>query len=571
MPSRLHIWGSAAATAAVLTLAYGPLLVEFFQNQWDQPQYQFFPFVLGAFGWLLWRSCSQSRPKQAVASTAGRPAMMVLLMAALGLLVVAYVAHSPWLAIISAILLVASGLTRVAAAWQVEYLWGVWALLWLMVPLPLGRDRVLVSWLQTQSSRLSSFFLDCLGVHHLMDGNALRLPDRELFVDEACSGIVSVMTVIACAVIYGIWRNRAPLHVVLLALAGIGWATLMNVARITSIAVAQDNWGVDWSAGTPHDILGLIVFTITFLMLVSTDYFLIALLAPIVSVGDEQGGLPIRIGKRIVGWFDALQAWGAPRTVKVPAPTSGRPQSHYELWSRLVLGIVPLLAFAALAGAQFTVSQWFVGRLPPAPHSMEQALAMGEASLPAEIGPLQRVAFEAQERHRDDISGQYSRVFRYRDEEGNEYLMSCDFPFGPDWHELTVCYTSVGWLMAEAPEVQTASAAGEPNWGFVEVRFAKPEGSGGLLVYAAFDEHGLCVAPPARTLVGDIWDSLTKKQRALQGGTLFQVQVWTTSAGPVGKEQAAKARELLLAVRDQIRQTVTKTQHTGDATVKNAG
>jgi exosortase len=553
----------------VLAIAYGPLLAEFFRNQWSQPQYQFFPFVLGAFAWLLWRSCSQSRPREATASAADRIMMIGLLAAAWGLLALAYAAGSPWVAMISAILLVASRFVRVSSGWQVEYLWGIWALLWLMVPLPLGRDRYVVSWLQTQSSRLSSFFLDTLGVHHLMDGNALRLPDKEFFVDEACSGIVSVMSVIACAVIYGIWRNRSPLHVVLLAVAGVLWATLMNVGRITSIAVAHDAWGVDWSQGTSHEILGLIVFSITFLLLVMTDNFLIAALAPIATGSADQAGVPVQIGRKAVAWWDWLQTWGAPQpagaVVEIRRAKGGGP------WSRFGLGLVPLFAFATLAGGQFAVSQLYAPRLSAAPHSMEQALALDAAAAPATVGLLERVDFETQERNRDDISGQYSRVYRYRDPEGNQYLLSCDFPFGPFWHDLTVCYTSVGWLQSAEPVVHDLEAAGAANWGYLEHQFVKPEGSAGLLTYCAFDEHGECLEPPTRSLLSDLWRSLQKKQRELEAGRIFQLQVWTTSAGQISDEQAARARELLLAVRNQIRELVTKSIDGGGSTAKNAG
>ena len=152
------------------------------------------------------------------------------------------------------------------------YLWGVWLLPWLVVPLPFGRDQMLITMLQRGSSQVSSIVLDWFRVPHLMEGNTLILPDKQFFVDEACSGIVSVMSIIACAVIYGVWRNRPPLHLVLLASAGVGWATLMNVVRISVIAIAYHWSGVDWSSGTPHEILGLLIFLITFVALVSTDY-----------------------------------------------------------------------------------------------------------------------------------------------------------------------------------------------------------------------------------------------------------------------------------------------------------
>ena len=201
------------------------------------------------------------------------------------LLAIALYSKSPWLAVVSAILLLASGFLRISRSWQVQYLWGTWMLLWLIVPLPMNRGQQVINGLQQLSSGLSSSILDVTGIDHLMDGNTLLLPTKQFFVDEACSGIVSVMSVIACAAIYGVWRNRAPLHVAILVLAGIVWATLLNVLRITSIALVFDKWGIDWSTGTTHKLLSLVIFTLIFLGLVSTDLLLLGLLARFVRLG----------------------------------------------------------------------------------------------------------------------------------------------------------------------------------------------------------------------------------------------------------------------------------------------
>ncbi len=565
MTTAAQFWGPIAATIAVVVLAYGPLLVAFFQNQWQHPQYQFFPFVLAAFGWLLWRSCSQSSPRVEGERRESRVGLMLLLAAAWGLLALAYVASSPWLAIVSIVLLVASRFVRVSGAWRVEYLWGIWAMLLLLVPLPLNRDQWLISKLQHYSSRLSSFFLDWLGVHHLMDGNALRLPDKEFFVDEACSGIVSVMSVIACAVIYGIWRNRSPFHVILLAIAGVAWATFMNVTRITSIAVAYAWWGVDWSSGTAHETLGLVVFTITFLALVSTDYLLVAMLAPIARSGEESTGAPISRGAKIVAWFDRLQAWGTPRPEKVVAAAAARTRVRNELWSRFALGMIPLLAFGTLAAAQFTVPKLIgLASEPPPPHRFDQALALEEPALPAEIGQLQRVGFEAQHRERDDILGEYSRVYQYRDPQGHDYVVSCDFPFGPEWHDLRVCYDGAGW---EIGPTTLASAPGiaADGWGYVQVTFKKPDGNSGLLTYSMFDERGTCLEPPSGSLLADFWRSFQKQYNEQQPARHFQIQVWTTAPGAVGEQQAAHALELLLATRAHFYDSITHSGATADA------
>ena len=81
------------------------------------------------------------------------------------------------------------------------------------------------------------------------------LPSKQLFVDEACSGIVSVISIVACAAIFGVWRRRRALHTILMMAAAAGWAMLLNVVRITSIALAEVWYKLDWTEGTPHTLI----------------------------------------------------------------------------------------------------------------------------------------------------------------------------------------------------------------------------------------------------------------------------------------------------------------------------
>ncbi len=82
----------------------------------------------------------------------------------------------------------------------------------------------LIAFLQRLSSRVSSHILDLLKINHLMTGNVLQVPDKQFFVDEACSGIVSIMSVIAAGGIYCVWKNRPAIHVILLLVTGVIWA-----------------------------------------------------------------------------------------------------------------------------------------------------------------------------------------------------------------------------------------------------------------------------------------------------------------------------------------------------------
>jgi exosortase len=558
--ARLPAWLLPAATAVVLCLAYGPMLVAYFTHQWERPHYQYFPFVIGAFLWLLWRNGRQAEPRAEDATTDRRLAVIGLAILSWGLLAQSHISDSPFLAIVSAILLAAALFLQIDARWRVPYLWGIWALLWLVVRPPLNYDQYLIVRLQHLSSRLASIYLDSAGVAHLMEGNRLHLPEKEFFVDEACSGIVSVLSIIACSAIYGVWRNRPPLHVLLLALAGVGWATLMNVMRITVIALAFHRWGVDWSSGTSHEILGLVIFTIVFLALVCTDYLLLALLAPI-KVG-ESVGQPIHFGRKVVDFWDWLGRWGAPNVTQKGGQQRGIAGHWWSMPSRLALGLIPLLAFGTLAAAQLTVPYLFRQGPLAIKHSVERAIALDAEVLPASIGSLQRAGFTEQERTRDDIFGQYSRTYAYADGQGNAYTFSCDFPFGPDWHDLTVCYRGIGWEL-RAINVRTGPetagpSTGETPWNYLECEFTKSDGSAGWLVYSVFDEFGERTNPPERSFLKDIWRSLEKKHRHAQKTRLFQVQVWTEAVGTVRPAQREAAEKLLLEARERIRKSVSQ-------------
>jgi exosortase len=326
-------WPRLAAIGVVLLLAYGPLLWMFFSQQWDKPHYQYFPFVIAAFLWLLWDRYRNGSP--AAADQQPNWIDRTLLPVAALVLLAAIVVNSPWCAMISIIILAAAGMRAISRARQVRNLWGIWLMLWVIVPLPMHYDLRLTRVLQSASSRLSSYVLDWFGVHHLMEGNTLYLSAKPLFVDEACSGIISMLSIVACAVVFAVIKNRTLLHTVLLAVTGIAWAAIMNVARISVIAIALEKWGIDWSAGTPHEMLSLVLFLLTFLALLSMDQVLLVCLAPIVKGRGDQQAREMKLGKWIAQAWDTVVTFADPLATKHTSDNSRR--ATPTRWPRLFL------------------------------------------------------------------------------------------------------------------------------------------------------------------------------------------------------------------------------------------
>jgi exosortase len=562
-PGDWRRWAFVGVPAAiVLGVAYGPLLLEYFTGLWAREHYQHFPFVLGAFAWLLAaRLWSGGPPPTGSPSVARRGAFIALGALAWMLLAAAYGAPSPWLAYLSFIVLAAAFIVW-AGSWRSSTgLWGAWALLWLIMMPPRNRDQVLITMLQRLSSRASSFVLDAVGVEHLMAGNTLQLHSKRLFVSEACSGIISVMSIIACAVIYGVWRRHRAVHIVALAAAGVGWATLMNTLRISLIAIAYDRWDLDWTEGTPHEILSLCMFMLTFLALISTDTLLQGLTAPIGEAWEAVHAEAVRFGGRLVWLWDQLLTPSTPddeidddaRRFRSLAPPllTGRQAAVLAL---------PLLAFAALpswhavAGGNAAATE---SRLSTddVQACIQRGLAADASTLPSRIGAAEQTDFAAHERTRDDLLGNYSRSFMFQDGRGTNYLVSCDFPYEGGWHELTVCYLGVGWdLDRRTVSADETTVAGVP-WQRMEADFSKPEGVRAFLTVCAFDEAGHPIDLPTMSLVEDAWNALTKR-RDVNHQIAFQVQVWTTAGGPIGDEERETARKLLFEARQKFRSLI---------------
>jgi hypothetical protein len=171
------------------------------------------------------------------------------------------------------------------------------------------------------------------------------------------------------------------------------------------------------------------------------------------------------------------------------------------------------------------------------------------------------VNYERLERDRDDLFGNFSRTFEYRDDRGTKYLVSCDFPLEPDGHELTVCYQGIGWTLThrELRDTIPEASTSEP-WGYAEAQFSKPEGACAFLVFCSFDEYGGRVTPRRLTLWEDVWQTLTKQAYHTRSERTFQVQVWTTGVGEIDDQQKQTARELLLDARERFRALVVETE-----------
>lgn len=566
-----HLLTRKLTITAVVLLAVGflPLVRQHFLQIWSDPMYQFYPFLLafvGFFGWRRWTEAQGTVGPRAGRTWISECSLMALAVALLALAVAVY---NPWLGAVACMPLLAAAVLIGQRFRNVRQRWALWAVLLLVIPPPLGLAADLAAGMQDVSSALSSSLLDLLRVDHVLRGNIIQLPSKELFVDQACSGVVSIMSVITCAAMYCIWRRRGLISSLLLILAGIGWALAMNVVRICAIAVVESRYGMDWSHGRPHELLGLAAFLTTAVALISTDMLLRWLLAPIEV--PELYRAPDFQNAWIDGWN---RLTSPPSSVSFTAATPAAVENASVGAGRAVITapagavLFALCVLAACLGAYQTAAI-MLPRFQPQPVSAQQTidavLALDATALPEQIGDWKRVEYKFEDRGSGNEFGAHSHVHQYvHNKTGLKALVSLDFPFYGEWHELCRCYRSAGWKQLSR-EVHRADVADAQGCSYVTGSYTNPlSNSSAFLVFSLLDQSGAPVEPPESLVdIGPLWQRVLARLRRRQPSDIhrvcFQVQVFSEQFHPHSGEQ----REELVGLNQHslrlIRRTISDT------------
>jgi len=130
----------------------------------------------------------------------------------------------------------------------------------LMIPLPAIIYNQVTFPLQLWASRLSSSGLELLGVPVLREGNVLVLPNYSLEVVEACSGIRSLMSLIALAVAYGYFVEKRPWVRITLVALMVPIAVASNAMRVMGAGVLTYLFGPQAAEGFFHSFQGWLIF-----------------------------------------------------------------------------------------------------------------------------------------------------------------------------------------------------------------------------------------------------------------------------------------------------------------------
>jgi exosortase D (VPLPA-CTERM-specific) len=259
-----------AVLAGLLLWLYLPHLVSMAANWWNDPNYSHGFLIPLVSAGLIWRQRDQ------LAALPCAPNPLGLLVVALGLLIllVGQMGHEFFLRRLS-LLPVLWGL--VLAAWG----WGVakrvafpFAYLLLMIPLPYVVYDSVAFPLRLVAASLAGSGLRLVGYSVLVEGNIVHLPAVTMDVVDACSGIRSLVSLLAVGVILAyLWLPKRYMQVILVLLV-LPVAVLTNSFRVMLAGILAQNFGPEMLEGATHDFTGWVVFMTAFLLLAGLGWLL---------------------------------------------------------------------------------------------------------------------------------------------------------------------------------------------------------------------------------------------------------------------------------------------------------
>ncbi|MGH9417127.1 MAG: exosortase/archaeosortase family protein [Terriglobales bacterium] len=251
-------WGGLGLLLGALAALYAPVIARLVGQWWSDPTYAY-GFLVPCFcAWLVVRRRARLRALP-LRPTAWGAAVVA---AAIVMLLVGHLAAELLLPRLS-LLLIFAGLLLALGGWRwLRALTFPLAYLLFMIPLPALIYNLATLPLQDIATRTGVAMVAWTGLPILRQGNLIALPATILDVVAACSGIRSLLALLALAAAYGYLAEGSAWRRWVLLAAMFPLAVVSNAARIACTILLSFPLGEAASHGVWHLLTGLEVFVV---------------------------------------------------------------------------------------------------------------------------------------------------------------------------------------------------------------------------------------------------------------------------------------------------------------------
>jgi len=260
--SKPWVYGLAGVA---LALVYAPVLLGLVKDWATDPNYSHGFVIPFAVAFLLWRQRARLRALPLRPSAWG----WVLAIGSQAVYLVGYLGAEFFLQRTSLLILIAGAIVILFGWRHLRTQLFSLALLFLAIPLPVLIFNAVALPLQLLASSWAAWLLNLTGIPVFRSGNILILPQRALDVAEACSGIRSLFSLIALAMLVAYFVPARFWVRLGLVLSAVPIALATNAFRIAATGVLGQWFGAAASEGFFHEFAGWLIFVVATAALVA--------------------------------------------------------------------------------------------------------------------------------------------------------------------------------------------------------------------------------------------------------------------------------------------------------------
>ncbi|MCX7926570.1 MAG: exosortase/archaeosortase family protein [Candidatus Omnitrophica bacterium] len=136
-----------------------------------------------------------------------------------------------------------------------------------MIPLPMVAIANISFRLKILAAQLAVSVVRFIGIPAQREGSIIRTAHSYLVIEDPCSGIRSLIALIALGALMAYLSKLSYRKKILLFISSLPISILANVFRIVILTAVSEIYGVRFATGRFHDIMGIVVFIFAFLAL----------------------------------------------------------------------------------------------------------------------------------------------------------------------------------------------------------------------------------------------------------------------------------------------------------------
>lgn len=140
-----------------------------------------------------------------------------------------------------------------------------------MVPLPLSIIADLSLKLKLLAAEVATWTVSLMGIVALREGSFIHFTHDSLMVGDICSGLRSLIALLAFGALFAYVSNLSAIMRTVLFISSVPIALLANSARILALCLIANQWGSSVATGRVHDLTGILIFIVAFILFFSLE------------------------------------------------------------------------------------------------------------------------------------------------------------------------------------------------------------------------------------------------------------------------------------------------------------